>query len=143
MRFNVIVISKLNLFRLSLLKKFKTLGFNVSTFSGIREPIQRLNRLNPDVVIFDEDDAGQGWKTCISGLKRARKKIIFILVVKDISINQANEAVALGVSGIILKPFDPEKDIKKILATINKKYSISPKRSSPRFFFWILPISLR
>lgn len=134
MKLNVIVISNIHIIRLNLLKKFKTLGFNVSTFSDIREPLQLVNRLNPDVVVLDEDGAEREWKIFISGLKIAKKKIIFILITSKISINRANEAVSLGVSGIILKPFYPEKHLQKILDIINRNYSIFTKRASPRFF---------
>ena len=134
MDLNIVVISKLHLIRQSFLQRFKSLGFNVYLFADIQEPVQRFNFINPDIILMDGDGSEKEWKLLLKGISAAQKKITFILLKSGISIDEANEAIALGVSGIILKPFNPTEHIKKIIEIIYNNRSYVLKRDNPRFY---------
>ena len=134
MNMNIVVISKLHLIRQSLMQRLKSLGFNVYLFSDIQEFLPRFNLVNPDIILMDGDGAEKEWKLLAKGLSNVKKIIIFILLISAISIDSANEAIALGIAGIILKPFNPEEHIKKIMEIVHKNRSHELKRSAPRFY---------
>ncbi len=134
MEINLVVVAKLHIIRQSLMQRLKPLGYNVHTFADAQELLKHFNSINPDAIIMDGDGEEKMWKLLLLGLKKIKKRIFFILMISKMSIDQANEAVSLGVSGIILKPFNPAQHIRKISEIILEQKSIQMKREFPRFY---------
>jgi hypothetical protein len=67
-------------------------------------------------------------------LRLAQKKITIILIAGTITLEEANEALVLGVSGIIIKPFLPEFHLKRVYDIIHRKLRAEGKRIYPRFY---------
>ncbi len=131
---NLIVISKKDLIRKNFAEKFPILGYEVFTFDDIYEPIKSLNSLNPDLVIIDIGEEKRKWKIFVSGIKLAKKKIDIILLTDEMTLDEANEALILGASGIIVKPFFPEVHLKRIFEIVHRKSKRNAKRIYPRFY---------
>jgi len=121
---NLVVISKSEEIRKSFLESYSLLGFEVSVSEDILELIRDLNILEPDYVVIDIDELSRMWKIAASGLRLAQKKIMIILIASVVTLEQANEALVLGVSGIVIKPFLPEFHLKRVYDIIHRKLRI-------------------
>jgi DNA-binding response OmpR family regulator len=131
---NLVVISKSEEIRKSFLESYSLLGYEVSVSEDILELIRDLNILEPDYVIIDIDELSRMWKIAASGLRLAQKKIMVILIAGGITLEQANEALVLGVSGIVIKPFLPEFHLKRVYDIIHRKLRTDGMRVYPRFY---------
>ncbi|MBN2551772.1 MAG: hypothetical protein JXB06_03330 [Spirochaetales bacterium] len=131
---NLVVISKSAEIRKSFTESYTLLGFEVNVTDNILELIRDLNILEPDYVVIDIDQLSRMWKIVASGLRLAQKKIMVILIAGGITLEEANEALVLGVSGIIIKPFLPEFHLKRVYDIIHRKLRTDGMRLYPRFY---------
>ena len=131
---NLIVISKSAEIRQSFTDSYSLLGYEVSVFEDIFEVIRDLNSLDPDHVIMDIDELARKWKIVASGLQLAQKKITIILIASTMTLDEANEALILGVSGVIIKPFLREFHLKRVYDIFHRKLRAEGKRIYPRFY---------
>ncbi len=131
---NLVVISKSAGIRQSFLESYSLLGYEVYVSEDVIELIRDLNVLDPNYVIIDIDELARMWKIVASGLRLAQKKITIILLAGTITLEQANEALVMGVSGIIIKPFLPEFHLKRVYDIIHRKLRAEGKRVYPRFY---------
>jgi DNA-binding response OmpR family regulator len=131
---NLVVISKSAEIRKSFLESYSLLGYEVSASEDILQLIRELNILEPDYVIIDIDQLARKWKIAASGLRLAQKKIMIILIAETVTLEEANEALFLGVSGIIIKPFLPEFHLKRVYDIIHRKLQTEGTRVYPRFY---------
>lgn len=131
---NLIVISNSEEIRKAFLDSYSLLGYEVRVFEDILEVIRDLNFLEPDHVVMDIDALARKWKVVAAGLRGAQKKITIILLVSSMSLEQANEALLLGVSGIIIKPFLREFHLKRVYDIIHRKLRAAGKRVYPRYY---------
>jgi DNA-binding response OmpR family regulator len=131
---NLVVISKSAEIRKSFLESYSLLGYEVSVSEDILQLIRELNILEPDYVIIDIDQLARRWKIAASGLRLAQKKIMIILIAETVTLEEANEALFLGVSGIIIKPFLPEFHLKRVYDIIHRKLQTEGTRVYPRFY---------
>ena len=131
---NLVVISKSEEIRRCFRESYSLLGFEVNESEDVLELIRDLNILEPDYVIIDIDELARKWKIAASGLRLAQKKITIILIADTVTLEEANEALALGVSGIIVKPFLPEFHLKRVYNIILRKALADGIRVYPRFY---------
>jgi DNA-binding response OmpR family regulator len=131
---NLVVVSKSAEIRQSFLESYSLLGYEVNVSEDIIDLIRDLNILDPDYVVMDIDELPRMWKIVASGLRLAQKKITIILIAGTITLEEANEALVLGVSGIIIKPFLPEFHLKRVYDIIHRKLRAEGKRIYPRFY---------
>lgn len=131
---NLVVVSKAAEIRQSFLESYSLLGYEVNVSEDIIDLIRDLNILDPDYVVMDIDELPRMWKIVASGLRLAQKKITIILIAGTITLEEANEALVLGVSGIIIKPFLPEFHLKRVYDIIHRKLRAEGKRIYPRFY---------
>ena len=131
---NLIVISKSPEIRESFLASYALLGYEVSVSEDVFEVIRDLNLLEPDHVVMDIDELARIWKVVAAGLHLAQRKITIILLASAMNLEEANEALLLGVSGIIIKPFMREFHLKRVYDIIHRKQRAEGKRTYPRFY---------
>jgi CheY-like chemotaxis protein len=131
---NLIVISRSKEIRSSFADSYSLLGYEVSVYDDIVEPIRDLNLLDPSHVIMDIDELARKWKIVASALRQAQKRIMTILITGGMTFEEANEALVLGVSGIINKPFMPEFHLKRVYDIMHRKLRTEGKRMYPRFY---------
>jgi DNA-binding response OmpR family regulator len=131
---NLVVISKSKKVRDSFSAAYALLGYEVTASEDIVELIRDLNILDPDYVIIDIDELARMWKVVAAGLRLAQKKITVILLAGGVTLEEANEALILGVSGVIVKPFLPEFHLKRVYNIIHRRLRGEGKRLYPRFY---------
>jgi DNA-binding response OmpR family regulator len=131
---NLFVLSKSAEIRRSFVESYSLLGYEVNVSEDIIELIRDLNVLDPDYLILDIDGLARMWKIAASGLRLAQKRITIILLAGAITLEEANEALFLGVSGIVVKPFLPEFHLKRVYDIIHRKLRAEGKRVYPRFY---------
>jgi DNA-binding response OmpR family regulator len=134
MKENLLVIAKSEEIRQCFTRSYPLLGYEVYAFADIYQPIRELNDLNPAHVVMDVDEMPRQWKVVASGLKQAHKAITLILFASAMTLEEANEALHLGASGIVIKPFLPEFHLKRVYDIIHRKLRMLGKRIQPRFY---------
>jgi DNA-binding response OmpR family regulator len=127
---NVILVTNENQIKYSLSHKFFPIGINIFHFRKCSNAITSLNDINPDVIIVDTDEERRTWKPLITVIRsnKADKKIVFLLIMSSCDLETANQALYLGVNGIILKPFHETKSILKIIQLIRRHIELEKKR---------------
>jgi len=131
---NLIVISKSPEIRESFCESYALLGYEVSPSEDVLEVIRDLNLLDPDHVVMDIDGLARIWKVVAAGLRLSQKKMTIILLTSALTLEEANEALLLGVSGIIIKPFMREFHLKRVYDIIHRKLRAQGRRMYPRFY---------
>ncbi|MBN1837335.1 MAG: PilZ domain-containing protein [Spirochaetales bacterium] len=131
---NLLVISRSAEIRSSFAEAYALLGYEVSVYEEVQEPIRELNALDPDHVVVDTDGLERLWKILAAGLQLAQKRITVILIASAMTLEEASEALALGVSGIIIKPFLPEFHLKRAYEIIHRKLRVEGGRLLPRYY---------
>ena len=131
---SLIVISKSPEIRDGFWDSYTLLGYEVTACDDVVEVVRDLNLLDPDHVIMDIDELPRKWKIVASALKLAEKKITIILITSAMTLDAANEALVLGASGIIVKPFLPEFHLKRAYDIIHRRLRTEGKRIYPRFY---------
>jgi CheY-like chemotaxis protein len=131
---NLVVISKSEKIRTSFQESYSLLGFEVTVSENVLEMIRDLNVLEPDYVVMDIDELARMWKIVAAGLRLAQRKIMMIIIAGSVTLEEANEALLLGVSGIIIKPFLPEFHLKRVYDIIHRKLRADGMRVYPRFY---------
>ena len=128
---NILIITNENHIKNSLSHKFFPVGINVIHFKKCADAIQHLNKINPHVIIVDTDTEQRAWKPLITIIRSGKTSvpIVFLLIMSNCDIETANQALYLGVNGIILKPFNKVKSILKIIKLIKRHIDIEKARN--------------
>lgn len=90
---------------------FKEKGFPVQKAANSKEAIEISARINLHFILVDLDlDNGNGLNLVQSmKLQRTTKNAGFILTGKNVTGDNVNKAIQVGVRGFLKSPFDPEK----------------------------------
>ncbi|MBN2545885.1 MAG: hypothetical protein JXB50_08815 [Spirochaetes bacterium] len=131
---NVITVTNENQILYSLSHFFFPAGINVINFKKCSNAISQLNKINPSVIIVDTDTEPRAWKPLVTLIRSVKwdKPIVFLLIMSDCDLDTANQALFLGINGIILKPFSKDKSIAKIIQIIKRHIEIEKNRSYVR-----------
>lgn len=131
---NIITITEENQILYLLSQFFFPAGINIINFKKCANAIPQLNTINPSAIIVDTDTEPRAWKplvTLIRSIKQERSTV-FLLIMSNCDLDTANEALYLGINGIILKPFTKSKSIPKVIQLIKRHIEIEKNRSYVR-----------
>lgn len=106
MKYKVLVVDDERLLRMTLDSGLTDRGYQVETASTVREGLALAESFRPDAVLLDNrlgDDRGLDH---ISAFRQMDEDMQIILMTAYGSISQAVEAMRLGVSNYVQKPFD-------------------------------------
>ncbi len=109
MKYKVLVIDDEPLIRMSLESGLSDLGYQVRCADTIAEGLALAARLHPDAVLLDNRVGAERGIERILDFKRLDEDMILILMTAYGSVSQAVEAMKLGVSHYVQKPFDLEE----------------------------------
>jgi DNA-binding NtrC family response regulator len=99
-------------------------------FAAKREEAERvLRELNPQIVLFDRDIAGQNWREFVTGFAAASGGACIMLVSKVIDDNLWNDLVSNGGYEVLRKPLR-EDEVSRALRMAWSYWSSAVKRSS-------------
>jgi DNA-binding response OmpR family regulator len=128
----VAVLAGTHLVRQSLSQCLSPLGFRVREFSDPAELVSQLNKISPDMIVIDADGLERAWRALAAGLQAGEKAITIVLLGSRFSLDDAHEALAAGVAGMILKPYEKE-NTRRLLELWLRRRGLRARRASPRF----------
>jgi len=82
--------------------------FLVAACSSGHDGLKAVKRYRPDVVVLDLRMAGLDGLTILRAIKQERPSPGAVVLTADIDVNDALEAVRLGVDGVVLKAMAPQ-----------------------------------
>lgn len=106
MKYKVLVIDDEPLIRMSLESGLSDLGYQVCCTGTIGEGLSLAARLHPDAVLLDNRVGAERGIDHITDFQKLDEDMILILMTAYGSVSQAVEAMKLGVSHYVQKPFD-------------------------------------
>ncbi len=128
----VAVLAGTHLVRQSLSQCLSPLGFRVSEFSDPAELVSRLNKISPDMIVIDADGLERAWRALAAGLRAGEKAIAIVLLGSRFSLDDAHEALAAGIAGMILKPYEKE-NTRRLVELWLQSRGLRARRAAPRF----------
>lgn len=128
---NAIVITNENQILNSLSHTFFPSGINIVHFKKCANATNFIQKIDPSIVIVDTDLEPRAWKPLITVLKSGQSShpIVFLLISTDCDLETANQALFLGVNGILLKPFTKNKSMPRVIKLIKRHIDINANRS--------------
>ena len=106
MKYKVLVIDDELLIRMSLESGLSDLGYQVRCADTISEGLSLAAKLHPDAILLDNRVGEERGIDRIPDFKKLDGDVILILMTAYGSVSQAVEAMKLGVSHYVQKPFD-------------------------------------
>ena len=109
MKHKILVIDDEFLIRMSLESGLEDLGYQVRCVESAAEGLSAMEEIHPDVILLDNRLGSDTGLSHIAEFRALDEDIIIILMTAYGSIQNAVEAMKLGVSHYIQKPFDLEE----------------------------------
>ena len=106
MKYKVLVVDDELLLRMTLDSGLTDRGYQVETASTVREGLALAESFHPDAVLLDNRLGEDRGLDHISAFRQMDEEVQIILMTAYGSISQAVEAMKLGVSNYVQKPFD-------------------------------------
>lgn len=106
MKYKVLVVDDELLLRMTLDSGLTDRGYQVETASTVREGLALAESFHPDAVLLDNRLGEDRGLDHISAFRQMDEEVQIILMTAYGSISQAVEAMRLGVSNYVQKPFD-------------------------------------
>lgn len=135
MKYKLLVIDDEPLIRLSLESGLSDLGYQVTCTGDLHEGLAIAARLHPDAVLLDNRVGSERGIDHITDFKRLDEDMILILMTAYGSVSQAVEAMKLGVSHYVQKPFDLEEVdlvITRAMEQLTSRRSLELMKLRPR-----------
>ncbi len=109
MNCRILVIDDEMLIRMSLESGLSDLGYQVRTAETVKEGLLLAETFSPDVLLLDNRLREDSGLSHVADFKKLDEDMIIILMTAYGSIQQAVEAMKMGVSHFLQKPFDLEE----------------------------------
>ena len=106
MKYKVLIIDDELLIRMSLESGLSDLGYQVRCAGSISDGLALAAQFHPDAVLLDNRVGTERGIDRIADFKRLDEDVILVLMTAYGSVSQAVEAMKLGVSHYVQKPFD-------------------------------------
>lgn len=129
----IAVLATTHLVRQSISQSVAALGFRAREFSDLAELVVGVNEVAPQLVAADIDGLEGKWRALAAALRGSRQRVALVLLAGRFSFDEAHEALALGVSGMILKPYRKEEHTARLSELFLKTRGLRPRRGAPRF----------
>ena len=109
MKYKVLIVDDEPLIRMSLESGLFDLGYEPRSAADIQEGLALAEQFSPDAVLLDNRLGGELGVEHVGDFKRIDEDMMVILMTAYGSVSQAVEAMKLGVSDYVQKPFDLEE----------------------------------
>lgn len=129
----VAVLASTHLVRQSVTQPLAPLGFLTREFTDLAELALGVNRIAPRLVVLDADGLEGRWRALAAALRGSPQRPALVLLASRFGFEEAHEALALGVAGMILKPFRREDHTARLSDLILQSLDLHPRRAAPRF----------
>jgi DNA-binding NarL/FixJ family response regulator len=132
MLLQIVVQAAAHLVRQPVAQSLSALGISVREFTDLGEVVARLNDLSPDLIVMDADGMARRWRALAAGLGGVRGGVGLVLLAGRFSFADAHDAQALGVAGVIMKPYRREEHAARLLDAALARRDLRPRRLAPR-----------
>jgi DNA-binding NarL/FixJ family response regulator len=129
----VAILATTHLVRQSIAQAVAPLGFRTFEFTDLANLVRRVNEVAPQLVVVDIDGLEGRWRALAAALRGSQERVALVLLAGRFGLDEAHEALALGVSGMILKPFRKEEHTARLSELFLKTQGLRPRRTAPRF----------
>jgi DNA-binding NarL/FixJ family response regulator len=126
------ILGKILLVRQPIAQALGALDFETFEFSDFSELVSRLDLTSPSLIVMDADGMSREWRTLAAGQGARRGAAALVLVTSRFSFDDAHDAMALKVAGVIMKPFRGQHT-QRLLDLALRQMNIRARRASPRF----------
>lgn len=109
MKYKVLIVDDEPLIRMTLESGLQDLGYQTASAMTIGEGLALAEQFSPDAVLLDNRLGNEMGLDHVADFKRIDEDVMVVLMTAYGSVNQAVEAIKLGVSDYVLKPFDLEE----------------------------------
>ena len=133
MSLRVVVLGKILLVRQPIAQSLGALDFEVFESSDFEVVMAHLDSTAPSLVVMDADGMSREWRALAAGLGARQGAAACVLVTSRFSFDDAHDALALRVAGVIMKPFRREEHTPRLLDLALRKMNVRARRESPRF----------
>jgi CheY-like chemotaxis protein len=133
MPLRVLVLGKVLIVRQPIAQSLAGLDFEVFESSDPVEGIAHLDLTAPSLVVMDADGMPREWRLLAAALGARPKAAALVLLTSRFSFDDAHDAQALRVAGVIVKPFRGEEHTPRLLDLALRKMNVRARRTTPRF----------
>jgi CheY-like chemotaxis protein len=129
----VVILGKILLVRQPIAQSLGALDFEVFESSDPAEVVANLDLTLPSLIVMDADGMAREWRLLAGGLGAKQGAAGLVLVTSRFSFDDAHDAMALRVAGVVVKPFRREEHAARLLDLALRKMNVRARRASPRF----------
>ena len=133
MSLRVVVLGKILLVRQPIAQSLGALDFEVFESSDPAEVVSNLDLTAPSLIVMDADGMAREWRLLAGSLGARQGAAGLVLVTSRFGFDDAHDAMALRVAGVIVKPFRREEHTERLLDLALRKMKVGARRASPRF----------
>lgn len=133
MPLRAVILGKILLVRQPIAQALSALDFETFEFSDYAELVSHLDLTSPSLIVMDADGMSREWRALAAGLGARPRAAALVLVTSRFSFDDAHDAMALKVAGVIVKPFRGDQHTPRLLDLALRQVKIRARRASPRF----------
>ena len=133
MPLKAIVLGRTLIVRQPIAQSLAALDFQVIEAPDLASVMTSLDLTTPSLVVMDADGMVREWRMLAAGLNARKGATALVLVTSRFSFDDVHEAMALGVAGVIVKPFRREEHTARLLDLALRKMKVRARRAAPRF----------
>lgn len=142
MKYKVLVVDDELLLRMSLESGLSDLGYEVSAACDLTQGLKLAETFRPDAILLDNRIGNELGLEYIVRFKRLDEDVQIILMTAYGSVSQAVEAMKLGVSHYVQKPFDLEEVdliIRRGMEQLTRRRNLELMKPRPRRLLGVSP----
>jgi DNA-binding NarL/FixJ family response regulator len=133
MSLRAVILGKILLVRQPIAQSLRALDFEAFESSDFAEVVSKLGFTSPSLIVMDADGMSQEWRMLAAGLNAKPGAAALVLVTSRFSFDDAHDAMARRVAGVIMKPFRIGQHAARLLDLALRQMNVRARRSSPRF----------
>jgi DNA-binding NarL/FixJ family response regulator len=133
MPLRVVIFGKTLLVRQPIAQSLGALDFQVFESASLPDVVAGLDMTAPVLIVMDADGMAREWRLIASTLGAKRGASALVLVTSRFGFDDAHDAMALKVAGVIVKPFRREEHTPRLLDIALRQANRKARRGSPRF----------
>lgn len=142
MKYKVLVVDDELLLRMSLEGGLSDLGYQVRVASDLAQGLELAEAFRPDAILLDNRIGNELGLEYVARFKRLDEDVQIILMTAYGSVSQAVEAMKLGVSHYVQKPFDLEEVdliIRRGMEQLTRRRNLELMKPRPRKLLGVSP----
>ena len=143
MNYRLLIIDDELLIRMSLESGMTDLGYQVKSAENIREGLALAESFHPSAILLDNRLGNDSGLAHVAELRRLDEDMMIILMTAYGSVLQAVEAMKLGVSHYIQKPFDLEEVdlvIRRGMEQLSSRRSLEVMKLRPKRLLGVMSV---